>query len=283
MPFIARCAAASGVCLALMSCRAPADNQQANALQHNAAETRPLPVAEPALNRENLLIAAMRAASAYATGTDDGAAQRKLDGKRFELRMRFGCRDSDAEGEGRGWSFDDARRTLRLRVMNDISADDAVIAGIVAAGFESVEGLWLRRPWQLEAACPRVVQPPIQAKPTVDEAERDQEDDLPAAVVIASPRVGIAQFYSHADPRTARREQRPYEATRVLDEGERPSDQGYDFVLSGRLRALPDRRVIACWSDHAKKAPDCIISVRIDRAWIERPGSHELLAEWHGS
>ena len=244
----------------------------------------PLTVAEPPLDRAALLLAAVRAASAYAAGMKDAAAQRDLAGKRFELRIRFGCGGTREQGDDRGWRFDETRRTLRLSVKNDISASDPAVKAMVDKAFESVEGLWLGRPWLLVAACPQSV-PPV-AEPAAQAGESGSEAGSPAEAPPASPvtsRVGLAQFFTATDPRTALRRERPYESTTVLDESQAPSAQGYDFVMSGRLRALPDRRVIACHSASADMAPDCIISVRLDRAWIERPDNREMLAEWHGS
>ena len=267
-------------CLAILSCRETGDDQQANAGLENATSVRALPVAEPPLERSALLIATMRAASARAAGRDDSDEQSELDGKRFELRLRFGCASDNPDDPARGWRFDEAQRTLRLRVTNDISAAEIEAAGVAVDDFESVEGLWLRRPWLLQPACPRNDQSEDAAETESKVPLSDSELRDSASAVVVSRRVGVAQFYTSTDARTARRKQRPYEVTKVLDEGAVPSEQGYDFVMSGRLRALPDRRVIACWSARIDGAPDCIISVHIDRAWIERPDNHEMLAEW---
>jgi hypothetical protein len=63
--------------------------------------------------------------------------------------------------------------------------------------------------------------------------------------------------------------------------GERPPGAGgYDFVLTGRLRPLPDRRVIACASTGGEDPPACVISAEVDRVRIEAPGPSEVLAEW---
>ena len=94
------------------------------------------------------------------------------------------------------------------------------------------------------------------------------------------PRVGIAQFFTKADSRTGRRDQRAYETTKVLAEGERPSPEGYNFVLSGRLRALPEGRVINCRAPSFDRPPDCVVSAEFDRVWIERPNSKAVVAEW---
>jgi hypothetical protein len=64
-----------------------------------------------------------------------------------------------------------------------------------------------------------------------------------------------------------------------------PADQpagagGYDFILSGRLRALPKKGVIECVPHGPDRPPDCIVSAQIDRVWIEQPESKQIVAEW---
>lgn len=267
---------------ALLASCGPAEPQEepTDTLTNTAQELPPLPVADAPLDRERLMLAAIRAASAFAAGADDSAAQRELDGKRFELRIRFGCGPAEAQEESRGWRFDEAKRTLRLRVAPDISAEDPVAAAIAAEGFEGVEGLWLRRPWLLAAACPRT--PPPAAPEQAEEAESERDEPAAKTPVTAGWKVGLAQFFSSTDSRTGRRRQRPYETTKVLAEGQQPSAQGYDFVVSGRIRALPDRRVIACSFAETGTPPACIISVHVDRTWIERPDNREMVAEWTG-
>ena len=59
-----------------------------------------------------------------------------------------------------------------------------------------------------------------------------------------SQRIGIAQFFTEADPRTGHHGERAYETTTVLDKDELPSTQAYDLVLTGRLTRLRGGRVI---------------------------------------
>lgn len=259
----------------LTSCGPDRTGTERVALNNMVEELPVITVAERPLDREQLLLATMRAASAFAAGSDDPEAQRKLDGKRFELRMRFGCRSD--EDQARGWRFDEEDRTLRLRITPDISEDDPIAAAIAGEQSESVEGFWLRRPWMLTASCPARKPAAEPAGETQDAKIVPTEDKLPSVRI---PRVGLAQFFASSDSRTTRRKRRPYEATIVLDDGQERGDQGYDFILSGRLRALTDRRVIACVAENPDLPPDCIISVHIDRVRIEHPGNRELIAEW---
>ena len=50
-----------------------------------------------------------------------------------------------------------------------------------------------------------------------------------------APYVGIAQFFTEADARTHRRDNRAYEAIKVLGKGQQPSASGYELVIEGRL------------------------------------------------
>jgi hypothetical protein len=265
-----------------------------------------LPVPAPAMNRAALLAAVAQAASAAAGGLDDGQAQRELDGKPFEVRIRFGCSGPTEvpDEKAMSWRFDDAKRTLRLRAAPDISIDQPLPAAIAGDAFEAAEGFWVPRPWLLQPGCP-VVPPPAPVQPpeaptatnktgmnkagttkvaTKAPASKAAAGTGPAAQepsAIAHHRVAIAQFFSETDSRTLRRDGRPYEATKALAEGQAPSAQGYDLVLSGRLKRLPNGRVIACKVEQPDRPPQCIVSADFDRVWIERPDTKESLAEWN--
>jgi len=233
-----------------------------------------LPVADPPLDRERVLIAVARAASDFAAGRDDGARQRDLAGRRFEVRLRFGC-EGDAFAS-RQWSFDERRRVLRVRVEPELSGAGPAIAALGLEGFEAVEGFWIRRPWLLQAACPVRREAPEAEDEGAVPAEESEAEALDSA---SEPRIGIAHFFSAQDSRTLRRDSRAYEATVQLAEGEQPSAAGYDLVLSGRLARLPDGRVIACSGEAALTAPRCIVSVDLDRVELARPDGTRV-AEW---
>jgi len=265
----------------LVSCQ-PAERHEAEVNDARNAvgpERSALPTAEPPLDREALLLAVIRAASAAGLGEDDRQAQNKLDGDRFELRLRFGC--PGAAGRQRpGGAFnvryDAEDRTLRLRAAPNVGADHPLIAAAASQAVEAVEGFWVGRPWLLSPDCPAVRPQSAPATPT--EAKRAAKTGPHEAA--PAPRVAIAQFFTDADPRTRRRNQRAYEAISKLAVDEAPSAQGYDLVLSGRLKKLPNGRVVACAVESEDVPPACIISAQFDRVWIERPDSRETLAEW---
>ena len=96
------------------------------------------------------------------------------------------------------------------------------------------------------------------------------------------PKIGIAHFFTETDPRTGRRSMRAYEAVKSIDPKRPIGSQGFNLVLSGRLQALPDGRVIACVAKNPDNAPECVVSVQFDRVRIERPENGEIIAEWGG-
>jgi hypothetical protein len=129
---------------AVVSCRPASDDQNGAA---NSAEpaienlSSLVPVPEPALNRSELLAAVAKAASASAAGADDTEAQRTLDGRQFEIRIRFGCAGPSDElaEEWLGWSAGVDGETLRVRAAPTISADDPLVRKIVGdAQFEAI-------------------------------------------------------------------------------------------------------------------------------------------------
>jgi hypothetical protein len=267
-------AAAAAAILATGACQSRERDQAGNAANAAAQQTvpkLPIPVPQPPMSREQLLVATLRAASAFTAGTGDGDLQKSLANKAYEFRVRFGCDGPGKAGteEPFGWTYDPKTRALKVRATPALSLKDPAVKAVAGEAFETVEGFWLRRPWLLTAACPR-------------------EDEGGAADAIAktespaqSPAqlVGIAQFFTAAGPRTMRRSGRPYDATKKLDTDQPPAG-GFDLVLTGRLAALPDGRVIACTRSPTDEQPACLISVEFGKVSIERADTHEQLAQW---
>ena len=284
---------ASIAALLVASCERGAQDDGAARVTENAVTFPRLPVAEPPLDRAAILLAVGQAASSSGLGLNDAAQQRRLDGKRFEFRIRFGCEGSAELQPGQRFSvaFDAAERTLRLRATPDLTIKDPRVAPFADETVEAVEGFWVRRPWLLAAKCPRVAgtaPQPVEAVTTetnvtgvaAEEAKATEPRFGPLSPASPAPKVGIAQFFTKTDARTGRRDSRAYETTQVLDEDDKPSDEGYNLVLSGRFRRLPGGRVIACRLTNPDVPPDCILSVLFDRVWIERPETKAIVAEW---
>lgn len=281
--------------LLLISCSPSAETpQREDETTNQAFELPKLPLTPAPMSRAELLIAVAKAASAAALGQDDATEQRELDGKKFEVRIRFGCQTDasvDAADGAFRVNYDVEGRTLRVRATPDIQISGPPGAQSSEQTIEAVEGFWVRRPWMLSAGC--AAQPPVpdsdatSGKPATDGVEKEQittqsraAPDAAANSPVLSRTVGIAQFFTKADPRTVRRNGRAYEVTKVLQSDEQPSAQGYNLVLVGRLRRLPERKVIQCNLHGRDTAPECVVSVAFDRVWVEDPATKSVMAEW---
>jgi hypothetical protein len=289
-------AALAAVSLLLTACEQKqsqhsAAENAANAAQQQPGPSLPLPAPEPPLDRENLLIAALRAASNFSAGVDDSKLQGGLVDKNFEFRIRFGCGGPGKEGAEKplDWTFNDKTAVLKVRATPGLSPKDAAVKAIAGEAFETVEGFWVSRPWLLSPVCPKQTtatsdqqQPvPINAKAAAAAVKKGQAKAPPEPATPEAPpqSVGIAQFFTATGPRTMRRSGRPYETTKRLDDGQPPSG-GFDLVLTGRLSALPDGRVIACTLSDSSDQPACVISVEFGKVSIERADTHEQIAQW---
>jgi hypothetical protein len=248
---------------ALAACRADAPADQGNAPQTAnvaapVAAPKLVPAPEPRLDREALLIAAVRARSAAASGSDDAAAQGELDGKRFEFRIRLGC-SLGAEQAAGDAIYEEAKRRVELKAAPDLSLEQPIVAALAGEGVEAVEGFWVPRPWLLAPSCAGA--------------------DPAQAAAPEQPAVAIAQYFTQADARTGRRDGRPYEARQNVAEGEVPAAGSWDLVLTGRLRKVGDR-VIACRAEAAGQMPVCIVSAAFEEVSIVNVATGEVLAHW---
>lgn len=275
-------------------CRQEPDAIDLNAAQNAVSKPPIVPRPAPPLDRAGLLAAVAKAASAAAAGTALPPDLKDLDGRQFQVRIRFGCRGpaTEAASNWLSWTYDSESRTIRVQARPTISEDDPLVASIGGEGFEAAEGFWIPRPWLLQAVCPataavkpaaeqEVAQPGGPAAADRDTKEEGGTDDE-GEPLPARQRVGIAQFFTDTDPRTGRRDHRPYQARHILGEGQAIGSQGFNLVLSGRLRAIPGRGVIECTGADADTPPDCIVSAEFQRVWIEQPETGEVIADWGG-
>lgn len=247
------------------------------------------------MDRATLLSRVAAAASAAALRQDDTAAQRELDGRALEVRLRFGCTGDVNATNAFSVDFNEEDRTLRIRAAPNLTRNDPIVAAIAGETVEAVEGFWLPRPWLLSDGCPALPSPsqvapadgqtdqePRPSKPPlVRPSDGKAAPDAPGAPTpSASQRIGIGRFYSATDSRTGRRDKRAYQAVSVLPANKQPSVEGYNLVLSGRLRQAPGGRVIVCRPANADTPPDCVVSADIDQVWVENPRTKDVLANW---
>lgn len=238
----------------------PPDNEQppqrSPAPAEVASKPESLPVPQTPLDREGVILAALRAATAAALGEDDSAAQAQLKGRRFEVRIRFGCFGNDKLASN-GWAYDAAEGVLRARVRADVNSDMLKASDLTDGVYEGAVGFTLRRPWMLVDGCPD-----------------------PRFISMADgPAIAITQLFTASDSRVERPEA-SYEAVAKIVAGELPT-KGLNLILSGRLKPLGDGRAIRCAASEGP--PACIISSVIDRVAIEEPVRDVTLAEFGNS
>ena len=220
----------------------------------------PAPVVPPPLGRGDLISLVAAATDAYAEGRDLTADEQRA-GRRFEIRIPFGCGGPSKEQlDPLGWSYDEQTETLRLRATPQQWADEPWIeTRLEGSDIESVEGFWIPRPWTSSEACPR----------TADATPGDPSNVL-----------GIAHFFDPDSPRRGQRGDRAFESVKKMEpEGLKPG-AGFRLLLEGRLAALPKGGTVICHGEATYRRPTCLISAEFDRVAIENPADGDLLAEW---
>jgi hypothetical protein len=214
----------------------------------------PIPLPKPKLDREQLIFAALRAASAAALGQADAKAQQALKGREFEIRLRFGCPDLPSD-PSRGWTYDQTTEVLRAHISADLSAAGVPSSDLPLKGYEGAAGFTVDTPMLLSAGCPAPEFRPMRS---------------------SGPTIAIAQLFTSRDSRIQRPE-RSYRITKSVEPNAQPS-AGLDLVLAGRLAELPDGRAIHC---HAADGPPvCVVSAKFDRVAIENPMDGTVFGEW---
>jgi hypothetical protein len=233
-----------------------------------------LPQPQAALGRAELIEAAARAASAFAAGAPVPAANVALAGRRFVLRLPFGCAGpspqpagddggNGAEEPRAGWSYDAESQTLRALVTPETWTSAPWISSHARnQRFEAVEGFWINRPWVRAETCPAA------AIDTQDAAEPSRQT------------LAIAQFFEPGSKRAARRNGQPYRVSTKVAPEDAPGDQGLRLAIEGRLSVDPSTQPIDCWASSADQRPVCVIRARFSHVAITGPTGDTVYAEW---
>lgn len=226
-----------------------------------------LPAITPPLGRRDLLAAAAAAADAYAAGDAATTANAELVGRRFEIRIPFGCYGASPEEAAAPlrWNYDADAKALRISAAPEAWTDIPWLRVLVGNEVEAVEGFWIPRPWSNSEACPtpeaRMALPPILPMP--------------------QQTVGLAQLFEAGGSRVHRRDGEPYRTVEKVELEALQATEGFRLVLSGRVGALPNGQPVGCHGAGAELRPVCLIAVEFDRVAIENPISGEQLAEWN--
>ena len=221
------------------------------------------------LGRAELVALAVAAADAAASGSAPAAAVRDAAGRRFDLRLPFGCDGPAATDSGAAmrWRYDEEDKALRLHVapIEWSAADwwpDAALARI-----EAIEGFWIERPWTTSEACPATA-----GRAAATGAE---------PVTLPGQTLAIAQFIGGDSARQGKREGKPFTATVRMAPDAVRADQGFRVRLIGQVATAPGDGPMLCRQPAgAEQRPICVIAVTLDEVRIENGATGDTLATW---
>lgn len=237
-----------------------------------------VPVSEPApdpgpargvLGRTDLVALASLAADAAAARRNPGAEIADADGRRFELRLPFGC-DGPASEESSAamrWRYDEEENVLRIHVAPLVWAAEDWWADGAPTGIDRIEGFWIMRPWTSSEDCPV------------------GDDQPPAtgadAVTLPGQTLALGQIFFSEDARDATNTSRPYQAVVRVPAGELDTSEGFRLRISGRIVDLSRSGAVRCRQPAgADQRPICLIVTALDEVAIENAAMSETLATW---
>jgi len=228
-----------------------------------------IPVPPPAIERPELLAIVGQAASAFAEGRPAPKAALDLAGRRFSVRLPFGCLGPEGEGAA-SYVYDAEKGSLKLTARAETWTRVEAIRSLVGtAATEAIEGFWIPRPWIAGDACPALRPQPVPVAPAKTGAR------TPPAPEPFPQTVGLVSTFETGDSRLQRRGTRPYEVVRKADA---PPTGAFRLVLEGRIVEGATGPVV-CRSDDPDRPPTCLVRVEFDRVAIEGVAG-ELFGEW---
>jgi hypothetical protein len=228
------------------------------------------PAAEPAatiptplLGRADLLAAVNSTADAFAAGRQSPPDVTTLAGRRFELRLPFGCDGPAPDEAPLGWRYDERAETLRIRV-TPVRFDSGWLAPEIAKGVDALEGFWIDRPWTTSYACP------------------PDRPIVPTRTVPPERTVALAEFHGVEQSRAGRRDGGAYEAVEKVAPESAAFGQGFRVRLSGRIGTVPgsESPVLCRAAETLSTRPACVVAVVLDQVAIENPVTGATLATW---
>lgn len=241
---------------------------------HEPAAVTPAPVA--AASRADMIAAAARAASAYASGEAPSGSD-PLVGRSFAIRTAFGCGvlpegpapSAPTDGLVRA-AWGPERKTIQITLTpGDWTGSALMAAPNAEADWEAVEGFWLARPWLAAEGCPSVVSDPLQSG-----------NAAPAVQT-----VGVAAVFEEGASRVGRRNGRAYGFTVRPDNAETPlspPQDGYRLLMEGRVTGFPNGRAFRCRASGPDQRPVCVAAIQLDRVAFTRADG-AVMSEWRTS
>ena len=238
-----------------------------------AAAPAPAPKPEPerkgVLGRSDLIALAASVADATAAGRDPGNQVAEADGRRFEVRLPFGCDGPAMEGSNAAmrWRYDARDQALRIHVDPVTWSPDAWWPGDAANGVEAVEGFWITRPWTSSEACP----------------SGDDRLATPGAEPVTLPgqTLALGQILLAKGARGGGRNGQPYEIVVRVPEQELGVSKGFRLRITGRIVAVGAIGPVQCRQPASpEQRPVCLVSIAMDEVAVENPANEKTLATW---
>jgi hypothetical protein len=220
------------------------------------------------LTRHDLIAGAIRAAGLFAAkGVLPGGAD-PLVGRRFSIRLPFGC-GGVAAGFGAlqmSVAYNAVNRSVALTAQPGAWAGLPLMQNLPnAESLERVEGFWIPRAWTDDDSCSLHTPAIGAAVPTAPTAQT----------------VGLAQLFESGGSRAGQHGQQPYSFTRKLpDDAAAILGHSYWLVLEGTVTGYTDGQALHCWQESPEHQPVCIFAVRFDRVAFQDADSGETLATW---
>lgn len=210
------------------------------------------------------------AADAAAAGSGPAEALRDAEGRRFELRLPFGCNGPAGENSNAAmrWRYDAAAGALRVHVAPSTWTPAEWWANAAQPAIDAIEGFWIARPWTSSEACAAGGGGP--------EATGVDPVTLPGQTL------ALGEFFS--DARVDRRDGRAYETVVRVTADELDMANGLLLRISGRIARAPGAGPIQCRQPNGpEQRPICLIGVVMDEIAIEHPANDETVATWSAS
>lgn len=238
------------------------------------AAPTPKPAPDPSplrgvLGRSDLVALAAAAADAAAAGRAPGPEIAAADGRRFEVRLPFGCSGPAGEGSNAAmrWRYEADDQALRIQVSPMIWTAQDWWEGDAPAGIDAIEGFWITRPWTSSEDCPVA-------------ADRAMAAGV-EPVTLPGQTLALGQTFSAEGARGGRRDGEAYQAViRVPEEDLRTAD-GFRLRISGRIARIPNGGPVRCRQPAgSEQRPICLVGMVVDEIAIENPATEETLATW---
>lgn len=219
--------------------------------------------------RSDLIALASRAADAVAAGRRIPAAVTGAEGRRFEIRIPFGCQgpaDETSDAAMR-WHYDPEAQALRVHVAPVVFDPRDIFPGAPPEEVAAIKGFWITRPWTSSETCP-----PENGPITPSGTE---------PVTLPGQTLALIEFFAEDGLQQARRGNKPYETVVRTPPETFSGKQGLQLRVKGRIANIPDRGPVSCRQPAGtEQRPICVISIATDEIAIENPASRDVLATW---